>query len=95
MSIVNILSWILCGLVVGLCARFFIPGRQSMSLPMTVLLGIVGSIVGGFLYALLWGVSSQPFSMADHTWPGWIVAILGAMLVVWFYPYFFPRKWWQ
>ncbi len=43
MSIGSIISWILCGLVVGLCARFLVPGRQSMSLLMTTLLGIAGA----------------------------------------------------
>lgn len=62
---------------------------------MTVLLGIGGALVGGFLYSVVRGASVQPFSLASHNWYGWIVAILGAMLVVWFYPYAFPRRWWN
>jgi uncharacterized membrane protein YeaQ/YmgE (transglycosylase-associated protein family) len=94
MSIGSILSWIVCGLVVGLCARFLVPGRQSMSLPLTTLLGVVGALVGGFFYSLIRGASVEPFSLASHNWYGWIVAILGAMLLVWMYPYVYPRKWW-
>jgi len=94
MSIGSILSWIVCGFVVGLCARFLMPGRQSMSLLMTMVLGIVGALVGGFIYSLFRGASVEPFSLATHNWYGWIVAILGAMFVVWLYPYFYPRKWW-
>ena len=95
MSIGSVLSWIVCGLVVGLCARLLIPGRQSMSLAMTTLLGIAGALVGGFLYSVIRGPSVEPFSLASHNWYGWIVAILGAMLVVWIYPLLFPRKWWN
>ncbi len=93
MSIGSIISWIVCGLVVGLCARLLVPGRQSMSLLMTTLLGIAGALVGGFLYSLVRGTSVEAFSLASHNWYGWIVAILGAMLLVWIYPLMHPRKW--
>lgn len=95
MSIGSVISWIVCGLVVGLCARFLVPGRQSMSLSMTTVLGIVGALVGGFLYSLFRGASVAPFSLASHNWYGWIVAILGAMLLVWMYPFIYPRRWWN
>lgn len=95
MSIGSVLAWILCGLVVGLCARLLVPGRRSMSLSMTTGLGIVGALVGGFLYSVVRGASVEPFSLASHNWYGWIVAILGAMLLVWAYPYAYPRRWWN
>lgn len=95
MSIGSILSWIVCGLVVGVCARFLVPGRQSMTLPMTVVLGIVGALVGGFLYSVIRGASVAPFSLASHNWYGLIVAILGATLLLWMYPIVYPRKWWN
>jgi uncharacterized membrane protein YeaQ/YmgE (transglycosylase-associated protein family) len=95
MTLSGILSWILCGLVVGLIARFLIPGRQSMSLTMTVVLGIVGAIVGGFLYSLVKGASTQPWSFSGNAWYGWVVSILGAMLLLWIYPMLYPRKWWR
>src|SRR6478672_3068188 len=44
-----ILSIIIIGLIAGALARLLVPGRQHMSIPMTVLLGVVGSFVGGFL----------------------------------------------
>ena len=95
MSIGSILSWMVCGLVVGICARFLVPGRQYMSLLMTALLGIGGALLGGFLYSVIRGASAQPFSLASHNWYGWIVAILGAMLLVWMYPVLYPRRWWN
>jgi uncharacterized membrane protein YeaQ/YmgE (transglycosylase-associated protein family) len=95
MSIGSILSWLVCGLIVGACARFLVPGRQSMSLAMTTLLGIVGALLGGFLYSVIRGPSVEPFSLASQNWYGWIVAVLGAVLVVWMYPLVYPRKWWN
>jgi uncharacterized membrane protein YeaQ/YmgE (transglycosylase-associated protein family) len=95
MSIGSILSWIVCGLVVGIIARFLVPGRQSMSLALTAMLGIVGSLLGGFLYSLIRGSAAVPFSLTGHNWYGWIVGILGATLLVWIYPQVYPRKWWE
>jgi uncharacterized membrane protein YeaQ/YmgE (transglycosylase-associated protein family) len=86
MSLESILSWIVCGLIVGAIARFLVPGRQSMGLMMTSLLGIAGALVGGFLYALMQGESAQPFSLSGNNWYGWIVSILGAVLLIWAWP---------
>ena len=86
----------LCGLIVGLVARFLVPGRQSMSLLLTMVLGIVGALVGGFLYSFVQGTPSEPFSLSGNAWHGWIVAILGGVLVVWAYGALYPRRrWWQ
>lgn len=41
------IGFVVFGLVVGLVARLLVPGRQELSLGMTVLLGVVGSVVGG------------------------------------------------
>jgi len=92
MSIESILSWIVCGFVVGIVARFLIPGTQNMGLVTTSLLGIAGALVGGFLYALIQGESAQPFSFAESNWYGWGVAILGAMLLLWAWPTVSARR---
>lgn len=92
----SLLSWMLCGLIVGLVARLLVPGRHSMSLLLTMVLGIVGAVVGGLLYSLVQGAPSEPFSLAGNAWHGWIVAILGAVLVLWLYVSLYPRRrWWQ
>ena len=43
------IGFIVFGLVVGIVARWIVPGRQELSLGMTVLLGVIGSIVGGIV----------------------------------------------
>jgi uncharacterized membrane protein YeaQ/YmgE (transglycosylase-associated protein family) len=85
----------LCGWIVGLIARFLVPGRLNIGLLLTMVLGIIGAIVGGFLYSLVQGVPSEPFSLSGNAWHGWIVSILGGVLVLWAYGTLYPRKWWQ
>jgi uncharacterized membrane protein YeaQ/YmgE (transglycosylase-associated protein family) len=95
MSVATLLSWMLCGLIVGLIARVLVPGRRSMSLLLTMVLGIVGAIVGGFLYSFVEAAPREPFSLSGNAWHGWIVAILGGALVLWAYGALYPRRWWQ
>jgi uncharacterized membrane protein YeaQ/YmgE (transglycosylase-associated protein family) len=49
----TVVTVIVVGLIAGALARLIVPGRQSMSVGMTILLGIVGSFVGGFLGFLI------------------------------------------
>jgi uncharacterized membrane protein YeaQ/YmgE (transglycosylase-associated protein family) len=95
MTLSAVLSWMLCGLLVGLIARALLPGRQSMGLMLTMLLGIVGAVVGGLLYSWIQGAPAEPFSFSGNAWHGWLVAILGAMLVLWAYVAIARRRSWQ
>ncbi|MBA8792621.1 putative membrane protein YeaQ/YmgE (transglycosylase-associated protein family) [Friedmanniella endophytica] len=74
-----IVSLIVIGLIAGAVARLVVPGRQNLSIPMTILLGIVGSFVGGFLGYLLFGkdAGSGFFQPA-----GIIGSIIGAIIVL-------------
>ena len=49
----GILSWILLGLIVGLLAKWIMPGADSAGIVITILLGIAGAFLGGFLGSLL------------------------------------------
>jgi uncharacterized membrane protein YeaQ/YmgE (transglycosylase-associated protein family) len=75
-----ILVWAVFGLIVGAIARLLYPGKQTMGLLATMLLGIVGSLVGGFLSWIVTGGPGEPFHAA-----GWIMSIVGAVIVVWIY----------
>ena len=55
LSLSMIVSWIIFGLVIGLIARFLMPGRQTMGWITTIGLGVVGSFVGGTIGAFLTG----------------------------------------
>jgi uncharacterized membrane protein YeaQ/YmgE (transglycosylase-associated protein family) len=45
----GIISWVFWGLFVGALARLLLPGRQSIGIIWTILLGVAGSVIGGFL----------------------------------------------
>jgi uncharacterized membrane protein YeaQ/YmgE (transglycosylase-associated protein family) len=50
-----LLSLLLTGLLVGALARLALPGRDPMSIPMTIGIGVAGAFVGGLIYAALFG----------------------------------------
>ena len=75
----NILSWILFGLIVGLIANAIEPSHKSGGLFGSILLGIVGALVGGFLANLIFGVSIAGFNTA-----AFLVAIAGSLLLLFF-----------
>ena len=77
---VHILGWIIAGLVVGAIARLLIPGRQDMGLAMTMVLGILGALIGGGISWLIWGLPGEPFS--NYAWPGYLLSILGAVILL-------------
>jgi len=49
----GIISWIVMGLIVGLLARFIIPGKDPQGFIITILLGIGGGLLGGYLGTVL------------------------------------------
>ncbi|MBA2568235.1 MAG: GlsB/YeaQ/YmgE family stress response membrane protein [Actinobacteria bacterium] len=51
----NILSWILFGLVAGAVARLVVPGRQSLGCLATLAVGIVGALIGGLIGEVVLG----------------------------------------
>jgi uncharacterized membrane protein YeaQ/YmgE (transglycosylase-associated protein family) len=74
-----ILSIIVVGLIAGALARLLVPGRQDLSIAMTILLGIVGSFVGGFLGYLLFGRDSGGGFLQPA---GIIGSVIGAVIVL-------------
>lgn len=75
----SIISWAFFGLVIGLIARFLYPGRQPMGFVATMILGIVGSLLGGYI-SYLFGYRPEAGAFSGA---GWIMSIIGAMIVVW------------
>lgn len=73
----SLLFFLLFGLVVGLLARAIMPGEQKMGWISTMVLGVVGSFVGGFLAALV-----TRSRVTDLNTSGLIGSVLGALLVM-------------
>lgn len=77
----NFLSWILIGLIMGAIARSVLPGKASGGWIATLLLGVVGAVVGGWIAGLL-GTSSNNGFFDLNTW---VFSFVGALvvLVIW------------
>jgi uncharacterized membrane protein YeaQ/YmgE (transglycosylase-associated protein family) len=58
---VNILSWLLFGLLAGAVARMFVPGRQSIGCIATVAVGMVGALIGGLIGEVVLGDDDSTF----------------------------------
>lgn len=74
-----IIGWCIFGLIAGAIARLLVPGRQSMGLLLTMALGIIGSLVGGMIAYVAFG-ANDPYQAS-----GWIMSILGAVIVLLIY----------
>ncbi len=77
----TIIGMILIGLVAGFIARALVPGKDSMSIPATILLGIVGSFVGGFLGSLVFGKDSGEGLLQPSGLIGSVIGAIVALLV--------------
>ena len=86
----NILAWIVLGLLAGAIAKAIYPGRQGGGILGTMLLGIIGAFVGGTLTSLLTTGSLQ-FTVSTLSIPGVFVAVLGAIIAVFLWNWFSRR----
>jgi uncharacterized membrane protein YeaQ/YmgE (transglycosylase-associated protein family) len=84
----GIVSWIVVGLIAGVLAKWIMPGRDPGGIVITVLLGIVGAIVGGFLVGLV--MPGDVVTGINITTI--IVATLGAILLLVIYRLIFARR---
>jgi uncharacterized membrane protein YeaQ/YmgE (transglycosylase-associated protein family) len=85
----NILAWIILGLLAGAIAKAIYPGNQGGGILSTIILGIVGAFIGGTLYTLLsTGRLAITSAGAGLNIPGLIVAILGAIVAIYLWGLF-------
>ena len=74
----TIIGMIIIGAIAGFLARALVPGKDSMSIPATIILGIVGSFVGGFLASLIFNSGSGDFLRPS----GLIGSVIGAIIAL-------------
>lgn len=75
-------SWLyigLVGLIAGLLGKAFMPGRDPGGFIITIIIGIVGAVIGGFL--------ANAIGLGARGWIGWeiIIATIGAIILLWIY----------
>ena len=84
----TIIGMIIIGAIAGFLARALVPGKDSMSIPATIILGIVGSFVGGFLASLLFNSGDGSFLRPS----GLIGSVIGAIIALLIYNATAARK---
>ena len=72
----TVIGWLILGLVAGLLARMLHPGRDTMGVIPTIVLGILGSLLGGGVAYLL-KLGTAPYQPG-----GWIMATIGAIILL-------------
>src|SRR5262249_38556852 len=84
----GVIGWILFGLVVGIVAKFLMPGRDPGGFIVTILLGVAGALLGGYLgRAVGWYQEGDPV--------GFLVAVLGAIILLALYRLLARRSVWE
>jgi len=73
----GIFSWILLGLIAGALAKFIMPGRDPGGIIVTILIGIAGAIIGGFLGSLIGLGKVESFDLG-----GIFIATIGAIVLL-------------
>jgi uncharacterized membrane protein YeaQ/YmgE (transglycosylase-associated protein family) len=81
----GILAWILFGLVVGVIAKLLMPGRDPGGFIVTILLGIAGALIGGFI-----GRAMGLYQANESA--GWIMSTLGAIVLLALYRMMVRRR---
>lgn len=79
-TVIGIIGTIIFGAVIGVLARLVLPGRQSIGLLMTIVLGVIGALAGYFLAGLL-GVAATD----GVDWIRWLISIAVAAVLVGLY----------
>ena len=72
--------WVIIGLVAGALARLIMPGRDPMGIIATIVLGIIGSVLGGLVSWAIWGADTDGRGFQPA---GLLLSIVGAILVLW------------
>lgn len=76
----GIIAWIIFGLIAGIIAKLIMPGDDPGGFFITILIGIAGALVGGFLASLLGFGGVDGFNLGSF-----FVAVLGAILLLFIY----------
>jgi len=81
----SVIGWILFGAIVGAIAKLLMPGRDPGGFIVTMLLGIAGAVIGGFVGRALG-------FYGPNQGAGWLMSIVGAVLLLWIYRMMVVRR---
>lgn len=81
----SVLGWILFGLIVGIVGKFLMPGRDPGGFIVTILIGIVGALIGGYIGRVL-GMYREDDPV------GFVMAVIGSVILLAIYRMTFARR---
>jgi uncharacterized membrane protein YeaQ/YmgE (transglycosylase-associated protein family) len=81
----SVLGWILFGLIVGIVGKFLMPGRDPGGFIVTILLGVAGALVGGYI-----GRALGMYREDDPV--GFVMAVIGSIVLLALYRLFIGRR---
>lgn len=76
----GILSWIIFGLIAGVLAKWIMPGEDGGGFIMTIILGVVGALVGGYISTFFGMGKVDGFNFGSF-----VVAVIGSLVVLFVY----------
>ncbi|WP_375001500.1 GlsB/YeaQ/YmgE family stress response membrane protein [Aeromicrobium sp. CTD01-1L150] len=83
----GIITLLIVGLIAGALARFLVPGKDPMGIIATIILGVVGSFVGGMIGSLF-----SDSSVLDFNTSGLVMSVIGAIVALLIYRQFSARS---
>ncbi|WP_298251903.1 GlsB/YeaQ/YmgE family stress response membrane protein [uncultured Arthrobacter sp.] len=84
----GIFGWLILGLIAGAIAKLILPGKQAGGWIITLILGVVGALLGGFIGSAIFGVGIDEFFKLST----WLLAIGGSLIVLVIYGAVTGRK---
>jgi uncharacterized membrane protein YeaQ/YmgE (transglycosylase-associated protein family) len=84
-TMLSVLGWIVFGLIIGAIAKLLMPGRDPGGIIVTILLGVIGALLGGFLGRAMGLYGPQEAA-------GFVMSLIGAMLLLFLYRLFVARR---
>ena len=85
----GIIAWIVLGLIAGALAKFILPGNDPGGIVVTIIIGVVGAVLGGFIAQQLFNVDAGQGLGDLRTW---VVAVLGSVLLLLIYRLVLGRR---
>jgi uncharacterized membrane protein YeaQ/YmgE (transglycosylase-associated protein family) len=83
---IALIGWIIFGLIAGLIAKAIMPGKDPGGAIVTILIGIAGAIIGGFIGRGLFGYGQPVTGTGEITQPGFlmslVLAVIGAIVLL-------------
>jgi uncharacterized membrane protein YeaQ/YmgE (transglycosylase-associated protein family) len=81
-SVWDVIVYIVAGLVIGVIARVLLPGRQEMSIVLTIVIGVIAAVLGGLLWELIF---------PDNDGIAWIGSVIVGIVLVYLFVMFSGR----